>query len=1201
MDNAHAATERHLLHFQTSPEFAGDSELTFYAGFTPHRVHAHTPATLADARIGNPLLQRLPDAQFSHYVEIDLPADEVQLTYLAQPIDVDGTRTENFLSLAVHVPRESRRKSATRGYALRRAAAGKPHPKLAWLFRHGDAESIAQALAQLRAGEFEVDFLADLVTPFDTASTLLMQHPGLINVGAGSGAPATILDDCVARGLRWRSRLVDAIEDLPGRWSRRVPLLDDGKPVVDDEGPVFTVELHDRVERTIEAPLTAALRYANQLAELQDQTWRVHYGSTTDEHDAVGAAMRDPAPRGGTRWTLQALSRMNGLRTHRDVVFEPPRDGGWSIHEAWSVDDTPPLTADVIAALAAGQVFARVDAVGVAGAWVGTFPAQALRDEHPAQFHARHESDRSGADYATVSLTLDALREDLTVDLALTTSTSDDALASVSIGVREAGGGERIVFTAQPSTRGRYGNLRVRVVNEWLRYLGAYVEFYDANDRPIVPQGWTSRIPFIDVRAMFDRHPTKRYLGMHSPIGTVFGVPLPPLTDTLNIPVPAEAASVQLYWGGLGTGRFDETVCAAGITCTSVMNLAIPVILLMAGSSEQDSRFLNNLMRDPRVRYGVYAAGAALIGSGGGYVGLSQDPGRAARTVALAIGPILVRKGAQKLATYLVRKAGEGFARRAIPFINFAFAVFDKAVNLAVLGQTIAAVVQSPFYYATRLTRTFDLHVNIRPESNRFPDIADVLRVQVLYDAGNSLPLSETRLPSTPVPSPIPVRFNDIAAGGRVRVFVFFYAENGWQAAMGASAWMDAQGRGGSSVLEIDVFVRNALIPLSRDSVYRHRRALSFEGGKYLWKDRPAPTATIGNDAALLGLVGITVADSPGMLAYAWRASGLNLPRDRPGAPTNEPMYAIRTVSMLADVDARRALVPVGFARQCGVAYDVGSADDGSGANFWLDPSRGEFDPDTNLAGGVHLRRIALSLTGTPRFEPGSNQSWGRFPAQIDSFIVHPQGYVAAVSTAQSKLYVLALPTQPGDDTAARMASLYSGDSGNTDDDAALDGSPRIGLMSQPRAIAVALDGRLLVLEDSNRRVQSFDLSGNPVPYFRQEGSAEKSPVLALRDDGASATTYVDLSVEARGYLFVLARTGAGNRPDHYRVDIYEPDGTFLVSTPRVVADRIAVDLERGLYTLNWETFAGADERIEPSVSLWVAPTPPPSGDGDGA
>ena len=107
MSQARGNTERHLLHFQTPPEMAGHTELMFHTGEDSCRVQPHTPGTRAEARFGNPLLQQLDDIHFSHYVEVDLPADQVRMLYLTQPVDVGGARTENFLSLAFHVPRDT--------------------------------------------------------------------------------------------------------------------------------------------------------------------------------------------------------------------------------------------------------------------------------------------------------------------------------------------------------------------------------------------------------------------------------------------------------------------------------------------------------------------------------------------------------------------------------------------------------------------------------------------------------------------------------------------------------------------------------------------------------------------------------------------------------------------------------------------------------------------------------------------------------------------------------------------------------------------------------------------------------------------------------------------------------------------------------------------------------------------------------------
>jgi hypothetical protein len=68
-------------------------------------------------------------------------------------------------------------------------------------------------------------------------------------------------------------------------------------------------------------------------------------------------------------------------------------------------------------------------------------------------------------------------------------------------------------------------------------------------------------------------------------------------------------------------------------------------------------------------------------------------------------------------------------------------------------------------------------------------------------------------------------------------------------------------------------------------------------------------------------------------------------------------------------------------------------------------------------------------------------------------------------------------------------------------------------------------------------------------------------------------------------------------------LDIYNPDGSFLVRTPDprlhtagnmqyVSAARIALDVWRNLFTLNYSTFMGPGGRTEPSVSQWM-PTPP--------
>ncbi|HYH55049.1 MAG TPA: hypothetical protein VD772_00470, partial [Anseongella sp.] len=153
----------------------------------------------------------------------------------------------------------------------------------------------------------------------------------------------------------------------------------------------------------------------------------------------------------------------------------------------------------------------------------------------------------------------------------------------------------------------------------------------------------------------------------------------------------------------------------------------------------------------------------------------------------------------------------------------------------------------------------------------------------------------------------------------------------------------------------------------------------------------------------------------------------------------------------------------------------------------------------------------------------------------------------------------------------------------------------REGLMKGPRALAVGLDGAVLLLETAHERprVQAFDLHGNPVPYFKDpNGGSAKVSTLTLAEPAGSQ--YLDLAVEGKGYLYVLSHTGEGRQPEDYRMNIYTPDGEFLVTTPKIAAAKLAVALDRSIYTLNYEAFLGKDGRTEPSVSMWIPPAPQP-------
>lgn len=1170
--------ERHLLHIAAGGSAAANEVLSFHVAGNDYPVHAHTPETLAESRRANPFLGLYPGEELTHYVEADVPQDAIAMKMVTRRITVDGFPCEELIGMGISVPSAGRRHDAAE--ALRKNGL-QVHPKIALLAGANAAPELVRLATE------RPELLHDIADPFETACALLYQHPGLINLSVDKGGtiPSFILRECVAAGIRAKSLILNRIKKAQPNWCRYVRLKDEnGAYINDKDGPVFTMEVDQAVQDAIRDPLAVALKLSQQFLELQGQTWTVQYGRTSaEDRRAATPRNRDVLRADQTKWAMKALSIEHGVNFHK-VEYSEPVPGGWAIDAMWSFDSKPnPMNEAFVNALAGGEAFVSVVASpGPPEGFKVPIPRQRMEADKATTFRV------AAGPGINVELRLDPMPTDLAVLVTRDPGAGQQlTLKGVRLGVEKNGKAE-VLWSYDGSVANR-GEIRVTARNERLRHLSAYAEFFDSKGTAIQPGSLAWLPPEAD--KIFDSHPTKRYVDVIPPVDTVFGVPLPADWVTMKIPFPENAVKMRLYWGGLGTGQYDSTVCAAGIACTSVFELALPVMLLIAGAADYKTGFINELLKDKKVLFTIAAVAASLT-AGGAFIGVSQNPGTAAKTVAAKLGPlfgkILAKKGAEKFAVYIARKYGEGAVKRAIPFVNAAFLAFDTAVTFAVLGQTIGAICQSPWYYDVEVTRSFDLAVKVMPDraaGGIFPDYHDLMRVQVVYDTGAELKhVEKTDLPKTTISNPIDFTFEDAPAGGRMKVFVFFYAANGWQSAFGSTGWFDAKGENGTSQRQVVLEVKNALIPLSDKSVYKHQQSTKYENDKHVWKAGAAPAVTMASPSdpahKLLSLNAITVAQRPAAIGYAWRANGLNIPRDHPAAPpTNDALYVAQNISLAAEPWRGYASPGVGFTAQSGIAYELASDGDGSGMSFYIDPARGEFDAQSNPAGGHHIRRIALSADTAPDFNVRSGASWGRFPRPMDSFVYHPQGYICGINHEASKIYILKLPPAAVEDTKATFASLASGE------------GSRDGLLSEPRAIAVALDGRLLVLEAGNRRIQAFDYTGNPVPYFKQTG-AGKSPVMALRNAGTTA--YLDLSVEAKGYLFVLGHTGdvATAKADQYRVDVYEPDGTFLVSTPGVAAAKIAVDLARSMFTLNWETLSGPGGRTEPTVSKWLPPPP---------
>lgn len=334
---------------------------------------------------------------------------------------------------------------------------------------------------------------------------------------------------------------------------------------------------------------------------------------------------------------------------------------------------------------------------------------------------------------------------------------------------------------------------------------------------------------------------------------------------------------------------------------------------------------------------------------------------------------------------------------------------------------------------------------------------------------------------------------------------------------------------------------------------------------------RPAPPLpnpklvcdTSGNNHNLCELVDVTIDNRAYQLGYAWRASGMNMPLDKPTSPVeNTQMYTLQSISTLNEPSDLIVQSSIGFSQMPFIAYnqfgltplfsidgatyatELNGADEEAvpqavlktftdkgftipaGALIkvikpnvewrlmdasrtvlfdllydtkpvngnaqgvinifnYVIPSTSNFymDPRPGPNGYYHLRAVSFndgvpgSYQFTTDFKDTDANSWGAFPIPNGSSIyqvaIHPSGFAVAIDYGLDKLWTLKLPEAATTMTAAPLAMPLAGSG-------ALE-----GLVSQPKAMTIATDGRIIILEQGNSRFQSLDIKGNPVAAFK--------------------------------------------------------------------------------------------------------------------
>lgn len=180
-------TERHQLHFDLGAGPAANEVLTLHVAMREYPLVPHSTETLLKARQANPILGFYAGTEVSHFVDAELPQDAIALMSVTRRVVVDDQPADAIVGLAIHVPRQGRLAEAQAAFARQDTPVAELPPKLALRQGVNADASLLRVLAE------RPDLLHDVFDPFETATALLYQHPGLINLKGPSFASACLL------------------------------------------------------------------------------------------------------------------------------------------------------------------------------------------------------------------------------------------------------------------------------------------------------------------------------------------------------------------------------------------------------------------------------------------------------------------------------------------------------------------------------------------------------------------------------------------------------------------------------------------------------------------------------------------------------------------------------------------------------------------------------------------------------------------------------------------------------------------------------------------------------------------------------------------------------------------------------------------------------------------------------------------------
>lgn len=737
-------------------------------------------------------------------------------------------------------------------------------------------------------------------------------------------------------------------------------------------------------------------------------------------------------------------------------------------------------------------------------------------------------------------------------------------------------------YTGSGSTR----SISLNVINKNFIWYGLYLEYLDASGKALsipalgslfasIVAGQHPDVTWNEFRELtWLESDTVKWENIIASPPTIFGVPLPPWPTEIDVTMPEGASSVRVMLCGPGRGgKVDhDGSLIAGFVLTLVMQYALPGYFIWSGKGiNEDGDLWGYFKANPgvalKVLAVVYNALSTKLNQSSAHNAALYGSIEALLATAVEEVIVLITKGAlPKLTEWAAKKTGEEEAEDAVPFVGWVVRVVTLTGTLADIAATSAEIYNNPLVIDNVISFTASVEVTVNCDlgNNQFPEESHYYEV-LFTVTGATYPENPKGFKldqSVRGNRSFTVSIDGVPTTGRDddSVEIWFYDDPGkkWLAGHGKATFRN-QPTSGSSINATITIIQNP-IPLSATTLYSQHRKLEYLAGKYVWNEDPATLTvpaieTTACGTGLCELTNISVWVPGGMLGYSWLSGG---------------QHIVKNVNAKeADPNPGMKYLNNGIVAATPVAYDKTApySDAGmTGKHFYIDPVNISID---NPA--YYLRKLNL--------DPASgifktNESWGRFPMQLDRLAVHPQGYVIGISSNNHKMGVLKLPDQAYlDDANTNNAVLKLGYGDNEQ------------FIKKPRSLTISGTGAILILQgESSISIKAFDVSGNPWPFFNN-GTSSSFPL-----DEPDAK-WLDIAIDDTEMIFILSYTGTGMMKNDYRLDVYDKTGRRVFRNTGVSVARMVVDKWRRIYSLNQETMKSSPI-VEPTVSVWMPSVP---------